>query len=79
MMQTLLVGEIFGMLSFGSVFGIIAMSGQIGSAMGPLIIGFLEEYTGGYDLPLTCVAITTYLAAFVVLVARPTVIIHQVS
>ena len=79
MMQTLLVGEIFGMISFGSVFGIIAMSGQIGSAMGPLVIGFLEEYTGGYDIPFTCVAITTYLAAFVILAARPTAITHRVS
>ena len=79
MMQTLLVGEIFGMLSFGSVFGIIAMSGQIGSAIGPLVIGLLEEYTGGYDMPFTCLAITTYLAAFVVFAVRPAVTIHQVS
>ncbi|MDA0352641.1 MAG: MFS transporter [Chloroflexi bacterium] len=71
MMQSLLVSEIFGMVSFGAVFGIIALAGQAGSGLGPFVVGFLEDRSGGYDLPFTVAALVTYGAAFVVLLARP--------
>ena len=71
MMQSLLVSEIFGMVSFGAIFGIVAMAGQAGSGLGPFVVGFLEDRSGSYDLPFTIVALVTYGAAFVVLLARP--------
>ncbi|MES4791964.1 MAG: hypothetical protein C4321_02315, partial [Chloroflexota bacterium] len=36
MMQSLLVGEIFGMVSFGTIFGLISLAGQVGSGLGPI-------------------------------------------
>ena len=71
MMQSLLVGEIFGMVSFGAVFGLISLAGQAGSGIGPITVGFLEDQTGGYTVPFTVTAVLTYLAAFVILFARP--------
>lgn len=71
MMQSLLVSEIFGMVSFGAVFGIVAMAGQAGSGLGPFVVGFLEDRTGGYEVPFTVAALVTYMAAGVVLFARP--------
>jgi MFS family permease len=71
MMQSLLVGEIFGLVSFGTVFGLISLAGQAGSGIGPITVGFLEDQTGGYTVPFTVTAALTYLAAFVVLFARP--------
>jgi len=71
MMQSLLVGEIFGLVSFGAVFGLISLAGQAGSGIGPILVGFLEDRTGGYTTPFTVTAALTYLAAFVVLFARP--------
>ena len=71
MMQSLLVSEIFGMVSFGTVFGIVALAGQAGSGLGPFVVGFLEDRSGSYDLPFTVAALVTYGAAFVVLLARP--------
>jgi sugar phosphate permease len=71
MMQSLLVGEIFGMVSFGAVFGIIAMSAQVGSGVGPFVVGWLHDRTGGYVIPFTITAGLTYAAAVAVMFARP--------
>jgi sugar phosphate permease len=71
MMQSLLVSEIFGMVSFGAVYGIVAMAGQVGSGLGPFVVGLLEDRSGSYELPFTVAALVTYGAAFVVLLARP--------
>jgi predicted MFS family arabinose efflux permease len=71
MMQSLMVGEIFGIVSFGAVFGLISFAGQVGSGGGPFFVGILEDATGGYTVPFTVTAIVTYAAALVVLFARP--------
>jgi sugar phosphate permease len=72
MMQSLLVGEIFGMVSFGAVFGLISLAGQVGSGLGPIGVGVLHDETGGYTVPFTITSILTYVAAIAVLFARPT-------
>lgn len=71
MMQSLLVGEIFGLVSFGTVFGLISLAGQVGSGLGPIGVGFLHDQTDGYVVPFTMTAVLTYVAAVVVLFARP--------
>ncbi|MGH2607672.1 MAG: MFS transporter [Tepidiformaceae bacterium] len=71
MMQSLLVGEIFGMVSFGAIFGLISLAGQVGSGLGPIGVGFLHDQTDGYTVPFTITAILTYAAAVAVLFARP--------
>jgi len=71
MMQSLLVGEIFGLVSFGAVFGLVNLVGQVGAGAGPFGIGFLRDQTGGYGIPFTVTALLTYLAAVVILFARP--------
>jgi len=71
MMQSLLVGEIFGLVSFGAVFGLVSFASQVSSGAGPLLVGLLEQSSGGYEVPLTVTAGITFVAAFVVLFARP--------
>jgi sugar phosphate permease len=71
MMQSLLVGEIFGMVSFGAIFGLISLAGQAGSGLGPIGVGYLHDQTGGYTVPFTITAVLTYLAAAAVMFARP--------
>ena len=71
MMQTLLVGEIFGMVSFGSIFGLISLAGQVGSSVGPILVGVVHDATDGYTVPFLILAGLTYLAAVIVLFARP--------
>jgi sugar phosphate permease len=72
MMQSLLVGEIFGIVSFGSIFGLISLAGQAGSGLGPIGVGFLHDQTDGYMVPFTVTAALTYAAAIAILFARPT-------
>jgi len=71
MMQSLLVGEIFGMVSFGTVFGLISLAGQVGSGVGPIGVGIIHDATDGYTVPFTITAILTYAAAAAIFFARP--------
>lgn len=71
LMQSLLVGRIFGLVSFGTVFGALSLASQIGSGVGPFVIGALESATGSYRLPLTVTAAATAVAALVITAARP--------
>ncbi|HEX6029801.1 MAG TPA: MFS transporter, partial [Tepidiformaceae bacterium] len=71
MMQSLLVGEIFGMVSFGAVFGLVSLAGQVGSGLGPIGVGIIHDHTDGYTVPFTITAILTYAAAIAILFARP--------
>ena len=71
MMQSLLVGEIFGLVSFGSIFGLIMLAGQVGSGLGPIGVGFLHDQSGGYSVPFTVLAMCNYVAALAVLFAGP--------
>jgi cyanate permease len=66
-----LVGEIFGMVSFGSIFGLIGLAGQVGSSVGPILVGSVHDTSGGYTIPFLITAGLTYAAAFIVLFARP--------
>jgi len=71
MMQSLLVGEIFGMVSFGAIFGLISLAGQVGSGLGPIGVGIVHDATDGYGVPFTITALLTYAAAAAVLFAKP--------
>jgi MFS family permease len=70
MMQSLLVSEIFGMVSFGAVSGLIGMAAQTGSGLGPLAVGWLEDATGGYRVPFIVTSLLTFLAAAIIAFAR---------
>jgi MFS family permease len=71
MMQSLLVGEIFGLVSFGAIFGLVSLAGQVGSGLGPIGVGVVHDATDGYGVPFTITALLTYAAAGAVLFARP--------
>lgn len=71
MMQTLLVSEVFGMVSFGTVYGLIGVASQTGSGVGPFAVGWLEDLTGSYTVPFVVTALATFVAAVVLLAARP--------
>lgn len=71
LMQTLLASEIFGLVSLGSILGLLLLSSQIGSGLGPFVVGVLEDATGSYTVPFVVTALLTYLAAVVVAFSRP--------
>jgi MFS family permease len=69
MMQSLMVGEIYGILSFGTIFGLSGAASQIAGGTGPVLVGWLEG-KGGYELPLAVTATMTLVAAAVLVLAR---------
>lgn len=70
MMQTLLVAEKFGLVSLGTVLGVIGLAAQVGSGAGPFLVGLMEDRSGSYDLPFTISAATTMVSAVVILLAK---------
>jgi sugar phosphate permease len=71
MMQSLLVGEIFGLRSFGTVMGVIVLAGQVGSGIGLVFMGWYHDQTGGYASPFHVLGAVNIAAAAVVWFARP--------
>lgn len=71
MMQALLIGEVFGLVSFGRIFGTIRLAGQIGSGFGPFAVGWLETTSGGYEFPFTLAAVLTFTAVVTVVFVQP--------
>ena len=69
--SSLLTSDVFGYVSFGAVYGLIAMATQVASGLGPWMIGALEEWTGSYEVPLTLVAVLTYAALIPIYFAKP--------
>ena len=70
MMQALLVSEVFGYVSFGAIYGLLALATNISSGVGPWMIGLMEDAVGSYELPLTVTALLTFAAALPVWFAR---------
>ncbi|MBU2548578.1 MAG: MFS transporter, partial [Proteobacteria bacterium] len=71
MMQSLLVGECFGMVSFGTVSGAGGLFTMAGAAMGPMIAGVIFDATQSYRVAFTIFAVASVLAAVTVRYARP--------
>ncbi len=71
MMQSLLTSEIFGMLSFGTVYGVVSLSGQIGSGVGLVFMGWAHDWSGGYRMPFLVLAAGNVVAAVAIAFARP--------
>jgi MFS family permease len=71
MLQGLLVAEIFGLPSYGTVFGALSLITGIGGGLGPLTVGLLSESAGGYPEALRGLLLVAALSAITVLRVRP--------
>lgn len=71
MLQTLITAEIFGKVSLGAVTGVMMFMSQIGSGLGPFVVGWAEEATGSYNMPFVVTGLTTIAAGMLILFARP--------
>jgi sugar phosphate permease len=71
MLQGLLIADLFGSPSYGTVFGIMNLITGIGGGLGPLTVGALAESLGGYAPALRTLLIIAPLAALAVLRVHP--------
>lgn len=65
-LRPLVIGEFFGIGSFGKTFGTIELIRRFGAALGPFVAGFVFDSTGVYQYAFILI-IMAYLAAGVML------------
>ena len=71
MMMSLLTAELFGILSFGTVYGVVSLAGQLGSGLGLVFMGWAHDATDGYTVPFVVLAALNLVAAVIITFARP--------
>jgi sugar phosphate permease len=71
MLQALVTGEVFGLVSYGTIYGMVSLAGSIGSAAGLLFTGWAVDHSGGsYTLAFRVLAAINMIAAIAVSFAR---------
>ena len=71
MMQSLIIGECFGFVSFGTVSGWTGLFSMSGSACGPVVAGLIFDATQSYRMAFTIFAIASVMAMLAIFFARP--------
>jgi MFS family permease len=71
MMQSLIIGECFGMKSFATVSGLAGVFVQVGAAIGPTIAGLIYDATESYRIAFMIFAAASGLAIFAIIFATP--------
>lgn len=71
MMQSLITGECFGLVSFATVTGMSGVFISAGAALGPSIAGFIYDMTRSYQTAFTIFAAASIAAVFAVFFAKP--------
>jgi MFS family permease len=71
MLQTLMVGELFGLVSFGTVLGLIQLLTQTLSGLGPYALGLVYDATGEYPTGMRLLAGIAVMAALALSRVRP--------
>ena len=71
MMQSLLIGECFGIPSFTAVYGTIGLCSMPGAAFGPMLAGVIFDATQSYRLSFMLFAAASFLAVGIIYFAKP--------
>jgi MFS family permease len=72
MMQSLIIGECFGLLPFATVSGLAGLFTMSGAAFGPTIAGLIYDAAGSYRIAFTIFAAMSIVAILAIFFARPT-------
>jgi len=71
MLQSLIIGECFGILSFATVSGTIGFFSMPGAAFGPMIAGVIFDASQSYQTAFIFFAGTSFVAMLAIIFARP--------
>ena len=71
MMQSLITGECFGLISFATVSGLAGVFTMSGAAFGPGIAGIIFDATGSYQMAFTIFAAMSAVAILAIHFAKP--------
>ena len=73
MMQSLIIGECFGFVSFATISGLAGVFTMSGASLGPTIAGIIFDVTQSYRTAFTLFAAASLVAVFVIYFAKPPV------
>lgn len=71
MFQSLLVGEIFGAASFGTVLGMLMLITQVIGGLGPFTLGLLSQQLGAYPPAIRVLVVLALASALLLTRLRP--------
>lgn len=71
MMQSLIIGECFGLLSFATVSGLAGLFTMTGAAFGPTIAGLIYDAAQSYRTAFTIFAAMSCVAILIIYFAKP--------
>jgi MFS family permease len=71
MMQSLIIGECFGLLSFATVSGLAGLFTMTGAAFGPAIAGLIYDAAQSYRTAFTIFAAMSCVAILIICFAKP--------
>ncbi len=63
--------DLFGLRSHGAIIGVVAFSGTIGGAIGPVLAGRIFDITGSYQMAFLISAAIALLGAVLAVLQRP--------
>jgi MFS family permease len=66
-----LTADLFGLKAHGTIYGSIFLSGATGGAFGPVVVGYLFDVTGNYQLAFVVCFCITILALLALIVLKP--------
>jgi len=67
---TVLIGDVFGMGSIGTIMGMLSVGWALGAASGPVIGGYVFDLSGNYSIAFAAAAAAVLLATFFVALIR---------
>jgi MFS family permease len=71
MMQSLIIGECFGLVSFATISGLVGVFTMSGAAFGPSIAGLIFDATQSYQMAFTIFAAMSVVAILLIYFAKP--------
>jgi OFA family oxalate/formate antiporter-like MFS transporter len=69
--QSPLVAVLFGLASHGLIFGVVDLGYTFGSAVGPLVSGYIYDISGSYQIAFVLSAIMSGLGIAITLLLKP--------
>jgi len=66
-----IIAELFGINAHGVLFGIVAFSGTVGGAIGPIVAGHIFDVTAGYSLAFWLCTLVNILGLVLMVLLKP--------
>ena len=67
-----LIARLFGLSSHGLIYGVAALSWTLGSAVGPIVTGYMFDVIGNYQLAFLVAGVVAVLGLGLLIILRPT-------